>query len=135
MKRYSVLICLLLELCVNPCLAQSTTRAEEETVIQTFILLRAGSSVKVSWQTSAEKNNNYFEVQRSTDGEHFSTIALVFAREQANQGADYLYTDQAAAQTGAEQLYYRIRQVSMDGKFTVTETRKFRLADQRPSPR
>jgi hypothetical protein len=135
MKRYSVLFCLLLELCVNPCLAQSEKTAPGETVVQSFILLRAGASVKISWQTSAEKNNNYFEILRSADGEHFTTMALVFAREQAEHGADYLYTDNTIAQSGADILYYRIRQVSMDGTFTVTETRKFRVGDQRTSPR
>lgn len=135
MKRYSVLICLLLELCVNPCLAQTNPRAAQETVIQSFTLLRAGASVKIAWQTSSEKNNNYFEVQRSTDGEQFTTIAVVFAREQADNGADYLFADQNPGQGGSDILYYRIRQVSMDGKFTLTETRKFKITDQRPSPR
>jgi hypothetical protein len=135
MKRYSVLICLLLELCVNPCFAQTEKHAGGETVVQSFILLRAGSSVKVAWQTAAEKNNNYFEIQRSTDGEQFSTVALVFAREQAENGADYLYTDQNAGQLATDVLYYRIRQVSMDATFTVTETRRFKVGDQRTSPR
>ena len=135
MKRYSVLICLLLELCVNPCFAQSEKHAGSETVVQSFILLRAGASVKVAWQTASEKNNNYVEVQRSTDGERFSTVALVFAREHAEHGADYLYTDHPTADAGADVLYYRIRQVSMDGTCTVTETRKFKMGAQRPTQR
>lgn len=126
MKRYSVLICLLLELCVNPCFAQTGLSGNGETIVQSFTLLRSGASAKVLWQTSSEKNNNYFEVQRSADGEHFNAIALVFAHENAPQGADYQYIDNSIPVAGPEFLYYRIRQVNMEGKSVFTEVRKFR---------
>jgi hypothetical protein len=133
MKRYSVLICLLLELCVNPCFADPAIPRNDETVVQSFNLLRSGQSAKLLWQTSAEKNNNYFEVQRSADGENFSAIALVFAHENAPNGADYLYIDHSLLSAGSEFLYYRIRQVNMEGKSTFTEIRKFRVSDVRSS--
>jgi uncharacterized membrane protein len=129
MKRYSVLICLLLELCVNPCFAQSDATAPAETVVQSFTLLRAGSSAKILWQTSTEKNNNYFEVQRSSDGEKFTAVALVFAHENAPNGADYMYIDHTVSMAGADSVFYRIRQVDMEGKSTFTEARKFRVPD------
>ena len=137
MKRYFVLICFALELCVNPCFAQSgsTSSRPTETIVQSFTLLRAGSSVKVAWQTSRENRNNYFEIQRSTNGTQFSVVALVFAREHAEQGADYIYVDHPEAQPATEFIYYRIRQVSMDGTSEPTETRRFRVAENKALPR
>ena len=131
MKRYSVLICLLLELCVNPCFARPGKPDSMTTVVQSFTILRSGASVKILWQTSSEKNNNYFELQRSADGQNFSAIALVFAREDAPDGSDYSYIDNSLSMAAPEFIYYRIRQVDMDGKFRFTEVRKVRAADNR----
>lgn len=137
MKRYSVLFCFLLELCVNPCFAQTpaTGLRPQETIVQSFTLMRSGASVKLAWQTSQEKNNNYFEIQRSSNGTQFTVVALVFARENATDGADYVYVDHPEHLSAGEWMYYRIRQVSMDGHSEITEVRRFRSAEQKPLPK
>jgi hypothetical protein len=118
-------------LAISTSFAQATAPADSATHIQSFSLLRTGVSVKILWQTATEKNNNYFEIQRSTDGEKFSVIALVFAKEDAFTGADYQYIDNSLSQAGAEFVHYRIRQVDMQGKSVYTMVRKFRTVNAR----
>lgn len=126
MKRYFAFVSLYLALAISTSFAQLPASADTNTHIQSFSLLRAGASVKILWQTATEKNNNYFEIQRSADGETFSVLALVFAREDAQHGADYQYIDNSVSQSGSEFVHYRIRQVDMQGKSVYTMIRKFR---------
>ena len=131
MKRYFAFVSLFLALAISTSFAQATATSNSDTHIQSFSLLRAGASVKILWQTASEKNNNYFEIQRSTDGEKFSVIALVFAKEDAFTGADYQYIDNSQAQAGSEFVHYRIRQVDMQGKSMYTVVRRFRTSNAR----
>ena len=131
MKRYFAFVSLFMALAISASFAQATTPADSSTHIQSFSLLRAGASVKILWQTATEKNNNYFEIQRSLDGEKFSVIALVFAKEDAFTGADYQYIDNSLSQAGSEFVHYRIRQVDMQGKSIYTMVRKFRTSNAR----
>ncbi|MBX0290894.1 T9SS type A sorting domain-containing protein [Hymenobacter sp. HSC-4F20] len=59
-----------------------------------------------------EKNNAYFEVQRSPDGKTFATIGRVAGRGTTAAGSIYSFTDLAPLPA---QTYYRLRQVDTDG--------------------
>jgi hypothetical protein len=98
-------------------------------VLQSFELSRAGNSVKINWQTSIEKNNNYFEILRSTDGIQFNVIALMFAKEDADNGASYRYTDQESAKFNADKVYYRLRIIDITGKSIILESKKIALTE------
>jgi hypothetical protein len=131
MKRYFYIICICLLFVGNQALAQEKTGLDSTNLIQSFNLLRSGASVKILWQTASEKNNNFFEVQKSTDGVTFKVVALVFAREDAAGGADYQYIDQTVGQLASEYVYYRIRQVDMQQNGIFTRVRKFRVSEFR----
>ncbi|MCH5719979.1 hypothetical protein [Niabella hibiscisoli] len=49
----------------------------------------AGNNYQVSWQTLSETNNDHFEIQASTNGESFKTVASV-ASKAANGNSDTL---------------------------------------------
>lgn len=125
------MICFGLLFIAGQATAEEKTGSDSATLIQSFNLLRSGSSAKILWQTASEKNNNFFEVQRSTDGVTFKVVALVFAREDAATGADYQYVDHTLVQAGAEYVYYRIRQVDMQQNGIFTRVRKFRVSEFR----
>ncbi len=74
----------------------------------------AGSNL-LSWATSFELNNAFFEVQSSTDAVSFKTIGKVPAG--TNNANEYRFTDAGAANG---MTYYRIKQVDADGTFTYS---------------
>jgi predicted esterase len=66
----------------------------------------------LDWTTTFEENNHYFLIQRSSDGQLFSSIDTVAAAADAGNGHAYTYTDQHPL-AGAD--YYRLAQVDLDG--------------------
>jgi hypothetical protein len=73
--------------------------------------------VQLAWATSFEQNNDYFLVQRSSDGQSFSNIDSVPAATDAENGHSYTAVD---ANPLAGKDYYRLAQVNLDGTFTYS---------------
>jgi hypothetical protein len=82
-----------------------------------FVSFTAGKSaedvIALTWTTTDEINNSHFEIQRSTDGTNFKSIAIVLPANDNNNIHEYRYNDRFTAK-GV--VYYRIRQVDNDGK-------------------
>jgi len=70
--------------------------------------------VLLTWTTASELNNDYFEVQRSTDGVSFEKIGKVKGVGNSNTLVDYEFADRKPLSGLA---YYRLRQVDFDGQF------------------
>lgn len=73
----------------------------------------SGNTAIVNWKTVTEINTRHFEVQRSTDGISFSTIATVNAAGNSHSERRYQYQDALSA---AGTYYYRIRSIDMDSR-------------------
>lgn len=71
-----------------------------------------GQGVTVEWATASEKNNDRFEVQRSTTGEAFETIGTVKGQGSTSSAHEYIFVDSHPL-SGLS--YYRLRQVDTDG--------------------
>ncbi|NVO83522.1 T9SS type A sorting domain-containing protein [Hymenobacter terrestris] len=89
----------------------------------------SGLAVDVSWETATEVNSHYFEVERSAQaGRGFVAVGRQQAAGNSAGNQAYTFTDAAAAQLPAGLLYYRLRQVDLDGTETysavVTVTRR-----------
>lgn len=94
------------DLTINPLpvtLAEFTGRVDNETNI-------------LEWITSSELNNDYFELQRSSDGQTYETIAEIRGHGTSTTSHFYSYRDRAP-HTGKN--YYRLKQVDFNGDFTV----------------
>ncbi len=68
--------------------------------------------ILLNWKTSSETDNKYFELQRSTDGKQFVSVAEVAGAGNSERILEYQYLDRIQ---GVETLYYRIRQYDVDG--------------------
>jgi hypothetical protein len=77
-----------------------------------FLATRGGSGVQVTWATASERNSAYFVVERSADGRVFAEVARVAAHGTTALSHHYASLDAAAP---AALLYYRLRQVDLDG--------------------
>jgi hypothetical protein len=90
------------------------------------------TKVSLSWKSSQEINFNYYELEHSTDGNTFTTTSIVFGAGENGNGADYNYTDKSVA--GKKGLiYYRLKMVDIDNKFTYSAVRVVRLGEENTS--
>ncbi|MCU0417852.1 MAG: glycoside hydrolase family 9 protein [Cytophagaceae bacterium] len=77
------------------------------------------STQQILWSTVSETQSAYFEVERSEDGITFTTIQRIAA---AGNSASIQYYQIQDAYTLNRTVYYRIRQVDLDGTFTYSST-------------
>ncbi|MEJ7609905.1 MAG: T9SS type A sorting domain-containing protein [Ferruginibacter sp.] len=73
----------------------------------------------MDWQTANEQNVSHFEIQRSTDGNTFIEIGRVVAKNQSSN--TYSTPDNISSLSNYSQLFYRIKQIDTDGKFTFSK--------------
>lgn len=80
---------------------------------------RPGESgtVKLEWQTSAETNSAFFDVERSRDGKTFSGIGQLKSAGNSTKLRTYTHID-ASAPAGI--AYYRLKQVDIDGSHSYS---------------
>ena len=76
--------------------------------------------VKINWQTTTETNNNYFIIQKSTNGRTWENIDRVEGAKNSSQNITYHFDDKTPY-LGTS--YYRLKQVDLDGKYTYSETK------------
>ncbi|MGY3091128.1 hypothetical protein ACVWYF_004194 [Hymenobacter sp. UYAg731] len=80
-----------------------------------FDAKRIGSDALVTWQTASEENSKGYEVQVSTNGTEYRTLASIpSVSPNTTQVTNYSYVDKEANKTGKR--YYRLHQLDLDGK-------------------
>lgn len=79
---------------------------------------KAASSVALDWQVQNNNRNAFFEVERSSDGKTFSTIAMI--KNQMPLKHAFHHMDENAANG---KNFYRIKQVDPDGKMVLSDVR------------
>ena len=84
------------------------------------------SAVRLAWATASEKNSARFEVERSADGRTFAPISTVATAGNSSSARAYALTDEKLP-TGAATLYYRLRQVELDGTASYSPVRTVTL--------
>jgi N-acetylneuraminic acid mutarotase len=75
-----------------------------------------GNDGLLNWQTDNELNAAYFNVERSIDGINFTNVGNVAAFNTAGRQS-YGFNDREITSLGASTIYYRLKQVDIDGKF------------------
>ena len=78
--------------------------------------LLPNGQAELRWQTSQEVNNAGFEVEHATDARSFQSIGFVGARG-GNGLQSYTFIDPLFAQ----EAYYRLRQIDLDGTATYSK--------------
>ena len=83
---------------------------------------QGGTAVALTWRTVSEKNSARFELERGTNGTAFSRIGAVPAAGNSSAPRSYSWTDETLP-TRAALLYYRLRQIDVDGTATFSPVR------------
>ena len=71
----------------------------------------------VTWKTASESNSDYFVLERSRDGIHWTEIAELKAAGTSNKENHYTHYDLGAGRYF--EGYYQLTQVDYDGKFKI----------------
>jgi len=80
-------------------------------------------TVVVAWQTVSETNNNYFSIERSTDGNTFESIGIIKSKTtNSNSTINYSFIDNNPTNGIA---YYRLKQTDIDGGFKYSNVVSF----------
>ena len=74
--------------------------------------------VELNWQTASEINNDYFEVEKSTDGINFLSIGYVSGAGNSNSVSTYSLQD---FEQGTDLVYYQLKQVDFNGETSYSE--------------
>lgn len=88
--------------------------------LESFTVQKNRDRVLLQWSTSQEISTAWYIVEKSTDGIHFTAIAQVAAAGNSTGIRHYSAADSAAV-TG--KIYYRIKIIDMDGRYTYSATR------------
>lgn len=78
--------------------------------------LNNNRQTELNWQTAGEVDNNYFVVQRSTDGANFDDLDFVAGNGDTDALINYAYVDNQVPDI-AGNLFYRLKQVDFSGSF------------------
>lgn len=83
-----------------------------------FNAIAQNNSALITWETVWEKNNDYFEVEKSIDGRNFFVIGKIEGKGTTNEKNSYQLIDNEPRK-GIN--YYRLRQIDFDGKVNYSK--------------
>ncbi len=78
------------------------------------------NEVLVSWQTASEINNDFFTVEKSTDGENWSFVGEMEGAGNSTSLLSYQTTDKSPYMGLS---FYRLKQTDFDGKFSYSDVK------------
>ena len=88
--------------------------------------------VELNWATATETNTKDFEVQYSTNGLSWKTIGVMAAAGNSNSIMRYQFTHTYHAK-GNQTIYYRIKQLDLDTRFSYSKVITITYLDALPS--
>ena len=77
------------------------------------------SNAFLQWKTEHETNTSVFIVERSLDGNNYYQVGTMLAANSAGIN-NYSFTDPDIVSLGVSIVYYRLKQVDLDGKFVYS---------------
>ncbi|MDX2045725.1 MAG: T9SS type A sorting domain-containing protein [Chitinophagaceae bacterium] len=83
------------------------------------------SGVELKWTTLNERNVSHFVIEKSSDGKNFADAGMVFANGLTYIPSDYFFKDNIGTSNNAV-IYYRLRSVDIDGKYSLSASRVIR---------
>jgi hypothetical protein len=73
------------------------------------------TDAELTWVTASETNNDKFMIERSLNGREFSTVGEVSGQGTTTHSNNYSFTDKGGLNTSAAKVYYRLKQIDLDG--------------------
>lgn len=86
--------------------------------------------VMVNWMTASEENTATMQVQRSTDGAHFTTVFETAAAGRSNTIRKYNVLDRTVEHENANVFYYRLKVTDIDGRHSYSRVVQLQRNDK-----
>lgn len=96
------------------------TNAVLPVTLTSFDVKAENNGASLKWQTASEANNKGFSVERSLNGQDWTSLAFVAGNNNSTSVKNYAYTDKNPA-NGVN--YYRLVQEDNDGKKTISDVK------------
>lgn len=92
-------------------------------VLTDFSATYRDKKVQLFWKTAEEHNTDYFEIERSLDGNHFDKTGIVPAKGISNNTSSYSFTDDISLSliSSGQLLTYRLKIYDKDKNFTYSK--------------
>ncbi len=111
------------DICFRPCLNCSPLPLHN---LQLTAALQ-GTQVALNWSAANEQNTHQFVIERSTDGSSYTEAGTKPASGQTNTVTQYQSSDDIQAMQNVNVIYYRIKAMDLDGRFTYSNVATVRL--------
>jgi hypothetical protein len=96
-----------------------------------FRAVLTDNTVNLYWATDAEANTKYFEIERSFNQASFSTVGLVMDPQLVSNGKNqYGFKDDDNEILKHNIIYYRLKQVDVNGNYTHSAMQMVRINNQ-----
>lgn len=83
--------------------------------------------VALSWSTASEHNSESFSIERSLDLVMFDKLGSVASAGDSDKMSFYQFNDQHIAHLRGRRVYYRLKQIDFNGRFSYSPTVEVRL--------
>lgn len=90
------------------------------TELSYFDVIMAEDAVSLAWETSSERNSDYFELSKSSDGLNWEPIGTVDGAGNSSSARTYFFTDTNPLRGTS---YYQLSQYDFDGETSTFEMR------------
>lgn len=90
-----------------------------------FDIVQNADKVKIDWATDQQSATNYFELERSNDGENFKTVAYILGPDPQKDGEQFECVDKV--NKNIKVAFYRLKHVSQTGETQLSNIKKIAL--------
>jgi hypothetical protein len=121
--RNGLVVVLFLSLTFN---VNAQTNNAEKINITSFQVVKEQNKVVIEWSTDPASQTNYFEVEKSTDGKNFKTVAYVLGADPTKADCDcFGCFDKLTGKS--KESYYRLKHVNSNGDVQFSEVKMLAL--------
>lgn len=96
-------------------------------LLLTTLVQNANKTITINWQTNNEENNNYFEIEKSTDGINFVKIGLLNSAGNTFGNTNYSFVEVDFNKNIA--FFYRIKQTDINGNYNFSNIEKLKISN------
>ena len=121
--RNGLIVVLFLSLAFN---VNAQKNSSEKINITHFEVVKEQNKIVLEWSTDKSSKTNYFEVEKSTDGKNFKTVAYVLGADPTKTDCEcYGCFDKVTGK--AKESYYRLKHVNSNGNIQFSEVKMLAL--------
>lgn len=96
-----------------------------------FTASRSESDILLKWSIATEHENDRFDIERSYNGINWNVVGTVKGAGNSSVNTSYSFTDKNSSSSSV--VYYRLRQVDMNGDFEFSAIKALTISNNMPA--